>query len=258
VKRVTPYIVLGLVGLVVGTASVLALRHFGTIGPREPQVDVGGMILKSVSELLKITVLEMPVVSDASHPTEFRRAKGCVVDIFCAGSYWSVFDWRATVRMSYNLAAVSTSKKSGLPLLVHVHTNEWKLHLPSVAVDVELQAEHVNFRTRRVGALLSAQQAATWEQDLFHATRKYLGECFGRNSALRQRAQDALATQLQNALLPLLSEYNGQLTFLFADESGEPLSVRSLKRGAGDGEAGGDGSFSPPNCDRLLLALNSL
>ena len=257
-KRVTPYMVLGLVGLVVGIASVLALRHFGTIGPREPQVDVGGMILKSVSELLKMTVLEMPVVSDASHPTEFRRAKGCIVGIFCAGSYWSVVDWRATVRMSYNLAAVSTAKKSGLPLLAHVHTNEWTLHLPSVAVEVELQAEHVNFRTRRVGALLSAQQAATWEQDLFHATRKYLSECFGRNPALRQRAQDALAAQLQNALLPLLSENHSKLTFLYADESGEPLAGRSWKRGAGDGEAGGDGSFSPPNCDRLLLALHAL
>jgi hypothetical protein len=258
VKRVTPYLVLGLVVLVLGTASVLALRHFGTIGPRAPQVDMGGMILKSVSELLQVTVLEMPVVSDAAHPTEFRRAKGCVVDIFCAGSYWSVFDWRATVRMSYNLAAVSTSTKSGFPLLAQVHTDEWTLHLPSVAVDVALQAEHVHFRTRRVGALLSAQQAATWEQDLFHATSKYLGACFGRHPALRQRAQDALATKLQNALRPLLSAYHSTLTFLFADASGEPLSVRSWKRGAGDGEAGGDGLFSLPNCDRLLLALHSL
>ena len=72
---------MSLIVLVLGITSLIVLHYFRSIGPRDPKVEVGGMILKSVSELLKVTVLEIPVVSDPSHPTEFRRAKGCVAQI---------------------------------------------------------------------------------------------------------------------------------------------------------------------------------
>jgi len=257
-QRITSYIFLGLVLLVVGTASVIAWRHVGMIGPGAAKVDVGGMILKSVSELLKVTVLEMPVVSDPAHPTESRKAKGCVGTIFCVGSYWAVFDWRATVRMSYDLSAVSQASQSSAQVLMQVHPNAWQLHLPAVAVEVDLPAENINFRTRRVGALLPAQEAAIWEQELFGATKKSLSACFSRDPALRQRAQDALTTKLRQALQPFLTEYGSDITFTFTDEAGKHLAGRALQRGGDDGEAGSAGVVSLPHCGRILLALHAL
>jgi hypothetical protein len=257
VKRIASYLSLGLVLLVLGTASVIALRHFGMVGPGKPQVDVGGMILKSVRELLQVTVLEMPMASDPSHPTESRRALGCLGNMFCVGSYWAVFDWQATLRMSYDLSAAAQTSQAGSPFLTQIHSNAWQVHLPPVTVDVDLQAEHINFRTRRVGALLNAQQAASWEQELFQATRKSLSACFERDPNLRQRAQDALATKLHHALQPLLAEYQSDITLAFADEASKPLTMAPEQHHGRINAAARERPVSLPHCGRLLLALHA-
>ena len=238
--------------VLVGLGIAINIFRFG-----EHEVKFGAIIQKSVSELLKLTVLEMIVVSDPSTPTQFTKKKGCVTNLLCAGSYWAVLDWRAIVRMSYDLSTISQSNNSCMQSPTDDNSQVWELCLPPLAVDVELQAENVNFRIRRVGALLDNQEAASWEQEMFQSIRTHVRKCYAQNDALRDRAKDVLKTKLDKALLSVRSKYNVIVNYSFANDTEVRLSGGSFQQAAGAVAVGSQGLLSLPTCDFFLNALHA-
>ena len=254
-KHVIRYIFMVLIVFVVLEATTLIdLPYLSFFRPSDPKVEWRWIIEKRVREMLKVTVLEITVVSDPSHPMVFRKNKGCVGE-FCKGSFWAVFDWRAKVRMSYDLSTISLSYDSLQSPLTKDNSPVWKLCLPPVSVDVELPAENINYRMRRVGALLNDQEAATWEQEKFQSIRNEVAECYAQDASLRNRAQNVLKTKLDNALFQLRPEHNVIVNYSFADDTGERLCEQSIQRATVAGEGGIGGVSSLPKCDVLLNGL---
>jgi hypothetical protein len=241
---------------VIEAIKLVGLPYLPFSGPGDRKDEVRWILEKQVREMLKVTVLEITVVSDPSHPMVSRRNKGCVGE-FCKGSYWAVFDWHAIVRMSYDLSTISPSYTSWMPPLTQAISQVWKLCLPPVAIDVELPADKVNYRMRRVGAFLDDQEAAKWEQEKFQEIRMHLSECYAQDASLRNRAQNVLKTKLDNALLSLRSEHNVIVNYSFADDPGERFCPRSFQRVTSAGGVSNEGLSSLPNCDLLLKALHA-